>query len=399
MSRRLEIGALVALCVFLPLYEAPKSIFWALYVVLWIVNRVRARDFGGRWDAWDSLIAAWIVSGFAAAAFAGVRGGDEWRAPLDLLRYGSVLWLARRSRYAPGEVALALGALVFSTLVGLGMAYVAMWRGKGGGLQLNSVGHVNHTAIYLAIMFGVAVTWLFAAWQGWTAGARALGLAATLCILVGLVTTASRGAVGVGVLLSLLLALGWWRRSRVPLVVGAAALVVTAAALFAGGAEVLRKHEANVKANNVLSYRGEVWSMGLAAWREHPWFGVGMDNYGRITPYRRRLEQDNAAAPTHDPTAALEFAHGHSLFVNTLTERGLVGLAALAALLGALGLALVRNRPPSAAAGETWLLWGAALGAWLVTVGVGVFNTTLHHEHGILFALLAGFWLSRLPKR
>ena len=63
MSRRLEIGALLALCFFLPLYEAPKNIFWALYVVVWIANRVRARDFGGRWDLWDSLIAAWIASG------------------------------------------------------------------------------------------------------------------------------------------------------------------------------------------------------------------------------------------------------------------------------------------------------------------------------------------------
>src|SRR5260221_7611823 len=64
MSRRLEIGALVVLCFFLPLYEAPKNIFCALYIVVWIVNRFRERDFGGRWDAWDGLIAAWIASGF-----------------------------------------------------------------------------------------------------------------------------------------------------------------------------------------------------------------------------------------------------------------------------------------------------------------------------------------------
>jgi hypothetical protein len=42
------------------------------------------------------------------------------------------------------------------------------------------------------------------------------------------------------------------------------------------------------------------------------------------------------------------------------------------------------------------LLWGAAASAWLVTVGAGAVNTTLHHEHGILAALLLGGWLCNL---
>jgi hypothetical protein len=63
MSRRLEVGALVALCFFLPLYEAPKSIFWILYVVVWVANRARSRDLGGPWDVWDTLIAAWMLFG------------------------------------------------------------------------------------------------------------------------------------------------------------------------------------------------------------------------------------------------------------------------------------------------------------------------------------------------
>jgi hypothetical protein len=34
-----------------------------------------------------------------------------------------------------------------------------------------------------------------------------------------------------------------------------------------------------------------------------------------------------------------------------------------------------------------------------VTIGVGLVNTTLHHEHGILAALLFGLWLSKRPGR
>src|SRR3954470_22012571 len=107
--RRAELGLLIALCVFLPLYEAPKNIVWLGYVAFWIGNRLAERDFGGPWDAWDTLIAAWIASGFLVAAFAGLHG-SEWRAALDIVRYGSVLWIVKRSRLAEREVELVLVA-------------------------------------------------------------------------------------------------------------------------------------------------------------------------------------------------------------------------------------------------------------------------------------------------
>lgn len=397
MSRRFEIGALVALCFFLPLYEAPKSIFCVLYVVIWIVNRVRARDFGGRWDIWDSLIAAWIASGFVVAAFAGAPGGDEWRGALDLLRYGSVLWLTKRSRYSPRELAWIFGSLVASTVAGLVMGYIMLWRGQGGGLQLNSVGHVNHTAIYIAMMLGVCASWLFAAWRSWSLVPRVLAVAVIVFLTVSLVHTASRGAIGVGLAAPVVLAIGWWVRSRVPLMAAAAVLAVTAIVMVAGGAEVLRKQEKSAETNNMLAYRAEIWSIATATWREHPWFGVGMDNFGRMTPYRKGLAE---SAQTPDMSVALSFAgHAHSLFLNTLAERGLVGSAALGALLASLGLALFLRRPHSASSDEEWLLWGGAVAAWLVTIGVGAVNTTLHHEHGILASLLFGLWLSRAPRR
>ena len=397
MSRKLEIGALVALCFFLPLYEAPKGIFWALYVVIWLVNRIRARDFGGRWDLWDSLFAAWLASGFIVAAFAGTPGGNEWREPLDLVRYGLVGWLAKRSRFSAREIAWIVGALVAATLVGLAMAYVAMWRGQEGGLQLNSVGHVNHTAIYIAIMLGVAASWLFAAWRSWPLWARAVALLANLLILAGLVTTASRGAIGVGLVMLLFIAAGWWRRSRVPLKASAIALAVVLVVMVVGTAAVLRKVERGIETGNPLAYRAEVWAFAFEGWKQHPWFGTGMGNFGQLTPYRNR--DAHAQGAPYDPTQALEFAHGHSLLFNTLAERGVVGTAALGAVLLAWIVSLLRDRPAATAEDEAWLLWGCAFAAWFVSVGIGVVNTTLHHEHGILATLLLGLWLSRAPKR
>jgi hypothetical protein len=76
-----------------------------------------------------------------------------------------------------------------------------------------------------------------------------------------------------------------------------------------------------------------------------------------------------------------------------------VGFAALAAMLLAALVALVRRRPRPGDPDLAWLLWGGAASAWFVTAGVGAVNTTLHHEHGLLSALLFGLWLSTLHAR
>ena len=90
---------LLALAFFLPLYEAPKNICWLAYVLTWIYNRARAREWGGPWDRWDSLIALWITSAYLAAVFAGIHH-DEWSEANDVVRYASVLWTLKRSRHS-----------------------------------------------------------------------------------------------------------------------------------------------------------------------------------------------------------------------------------------------------------------------------------------------------------
>ena len=392
-----ETGLLVGLCFFLPLLEAPKNLLWAAYVVTWLVNRVRARDFGGRWDAWDSLIALWIASGYAAAVFAG-QSGDEWRGAHDLLRYASVLWLVKRGGYSEAELRWVLGALVASTVVGLAVGYVRLWSGigKSGDLQLHSVGHVNHTAIYLAIMSGVCVAWIYARWKAWRPGRRAAALAIATLVLASLIVTASRAAIAIGLAFIPLLGLAWWPRWRAPLVASAAALAVIVAAAAVVGAEALRKHEKNVAEQNVLSFRDGIWRMALAAWERYPLFGVGMSNYPQIT-YERVKTWRTEAGSGYDEKHYYLAAHAHNLYLNALAERGAIGAGALAAVLLAWLVALFRRRPRAEDSDHAWLAWGAAGAAWFVTVTVGLVNTTLHHEHGILAVLLLGCWLASRP--
>lgn len=393
-----ETGLLIAFCIFLPLFEAPKNLAWLGYVGAWLLNRTRARDFGGRWDPWDALFAFWVASGYLVAAFSGLKGSELGGAH-ELARYALLGWMAKRGGYSAREIRWVLGALVASTVAGLAYGYWRLWSGAGksGTLQLHSVGHVNHTAIYLAIMLGVCASWLFARWRAWAAGTRAVALAVCALVLVSLVVTASRGAVGVGLAMTVILAAAWWPRWRAPLIASLAAMTLVAAALVVFNPEVMRKQEVNAAAQNVLANRDGIWRMAVAAWERYPWFGVGMDNYSLISHELVRRWRTEAGKD-YDATRYVRFPHAHNLFVNALAERGSVGFAALAAVMLAWLLALIRGRPRPQDGDLAWLAWGAAAGAWFVTAGVGMVNTTLHHEHGLLAVLLLGLWLSTLPR-
>jgi O-antigen ligase len=398
-----ETGLLLAFCVFLPLVEAPKNLAWAGYVLAWLANRIRAGEFAAHfwsnWDLWDSLFAFWIVSGYLVAAFAGLHH-KEWGGAHELARYAVLGWMVKRGGYSAKEVRWVLGALVCSVVAGLAFGYWRLWSGaaQSGTLQLHSVGHVNHTAIYIAIMLGVCASWLFARWRAWTAGRRTAAFAVLALVLVSLVVTASRGAIGVGLVMVPVLAIAWWPRWRAPFIASLVVVTLTVAAMIGLNMEVVRKQEANVAAENVLAFRDGIWRMGLAAWERYPWFGVGMGNYSLISHELVRSWRTEAGKD-YDEARYVRFPHAHNLFVNTLAERGVVGFAALAAVLLAWLAVLIRDRPRPQDDDVTWIAWGGAASAWFVTVGVGMVNTTLHHEHGLLAALLLGLWLSTLPAR
>jgi O-antigen ligase len=307
--------------------------------------------------------------------------------------------MVSRARYEEREKIWLLGALVASTCAGLAIGYARLWSGlgKSGVLQLYSVGHVNHTAIYLAIMLGVCASWLFARWNSWPTNRRTVALAVVVLLLVSLVVTASRGAVGVGFVMLLLLALAWWPRWRAPLLGSIAAIVILASLLAGFGAEVLRKLQDNAAAQNILAFRDGIWRTGIAAWEKFPWFGVGKDNFSKITHEHVRAWRAEAGKD-YEAARYYPYAHGHSLYVNTLAERGALNFAALLAILGATPAALWRYRPRPLDGDFAWLAWGGAASAWFVTAGVGTVNTTLHHEHGLLAALLLALWLQTLPR-
>jgi O-antigen ligase len=397
-SESIERGVLLALAFVLPLFEFPKNVLCLAFVAIWLANRWRVRDFGGRWDSWDTLICLWVASGYAAAIFAGIHG-DEWRAATDIVRYASLLWLLKRSRYPDRTWIALLAAIVAGTGVGLAWGYYGVLvTEERHSLGLHSVGHVNHSAIYLAIVFGASVAVTLAWWQVADRVRRALGVALLSYLVVSLMWMESRGAVGAAFLAALVILSVYAMRQRKHF--GAIALfaAATVAAVLLINPQILEKNTRFLQKGDLLNGRDLVWRVGLAAWREYPLFGVGMDNFGRVGDEHLKTWSAKRGE-TFDKQSVLFASHGHSLYVNSLAERGAVGLGILLAVLAAWAFAVVRRVPDANAPPLLWAYWGGAAGAWIVTIVAGALNTTLHHEQALLCVLLLGAWLSLARSR
>lgn len=385
-----EFALLLGVAIVLPLREAPKNLLWLAYVLTWLVARLRSREFGGRTDAPELLLAGILITGTLSAAFGGITRGDgnEWRAAADILRYGLLFVCVRRAGYDTAQKMLLLIMLVASAVLA---EFEAIWNWKFAAtrqaLELYSVGHVNHSAIYIAICLGIAAGLLAGFWRVLVVWQRVTLGAATLTLLVGLFLGGSRAASAVGVLIILCGAVVAARSARLGRLAWSAAGGVLVIAALVGGTGALERQIEWGTQSYSLAQRDLIWNRGLAAWREFPVFGTGMENYGHFAEAdlqrwlarqgRPYVKRDYAGSP-----------HAHSLYLNTLVERGVIGLAALLAFLAVVAAHLARLRPVFADGGATVALWFVGVSAWLVTVVIGFANTTLHHEHAML-AMLA----------
>mgnify|MGYP000957714653 FL=1 len=392
-----EQWALLAMVAFLPALEAPKKIAVVLFLAFWVINRWRSKEWGGPWSGWDFTALALIGGAYASAAFGAFWPDKGLGAANDVLIYGLVFLALRRSRFEEKFLWRLFAVAIVATLLTLLYGYWGLLvTKKRVFLGLNSVGHVNHSAIYMAIIFSMAL-----AWAGAAIGSlrqRTLLWVAVAMLWLSLFVSGARGAlipVVVFVLLWLFARAGMMRRALWKPVLLVVLMLGGAVALVPG---VVEKTKFNFETKQVASYRPALAKVALLAVREYPTFGVGISNFAKIDPEVVAGWQVKSGQ-VFDPQDLYFSTHAHSLYFNTLAERGLVGLLTVLAFLVGIGLALLRLRPSGASTPLQQTLWGATLGAWVITAVGGVFNTTLHHEHALIAMVVFGIWLAQTRTR
>jgi O-antigen ligase len=230
---------------------------------------------------------------------------------------------------------------------------------------------------------------------GWL---RAAAIAEVALLLVAVFVAASRSAAATAMIGALAFGLLWLRHS--PRLILCVVVVIAAfgVAVARFDTDMKRKQEyAKASASPVLNERSPIWQQAYIAWRACPIFGIGGDNFGRLSV--EQIEQwERARGATYDPATFIGTSHAHSLYLNTLATRGLLGIALLAVLLVAWATSLLHNLPQTRDPPLYWLNWSGAASAFVASVCIGLFNTTLHDEHGLLAFIFLGMWLAYQPR-
>ncbi len=357
----------------LPFSEGLKTIALVLCVAA-VLGQAHGRAAADALlPAWLALLVSAVLSSLAAAVPL-----DSWKGALDPLRltlfYLACRRLLRDAQWRERALAVAWWSGVAAAVWGVGRWAIAAgqylaslngwthpvawkWVTTRVHLEILSLGQFNHTAIYLALILLLPL--------GRGAAGRRLTmaeLAGALPVVLALLLTTSRAAFGLWLFcaLAVLVHRKCWR------LLGAGVLLLLVFAVVLLRADWTPDKIFSLQS---LHMRVAIWKNAAKVAAAHPLLGIGLNQFGRV---------DFAALGSAFEGRA---DHAHNLYLNTLVQQGAGGLLALLALAGIAARQLWRRRRNDAA-------WYIAAGAWLLTFGIGMFNTTLHHEHGLLFCLL-----------
>ncbi len=394
----LDLIMLSLMIVSLPSLEAPKNVFLVGYLITRVISEVIQFKQGiKQWKAWDLLFLTIIFTAFLSTVFAGFSGLEEWKGYKVFLTALLTGWFLSRSHYSQNQYRiiflLTVLAIIPPLLWGL-CEYLIIHSKKS--LEIHSVGHVNHSAIYLTMIFGATLGWFISRlnhrkkneiiqWQIILIGIM------SFILFIALIIGQSRGAFGIAILLgTCLLFLANHMKLRIVGIVTILLVVISSIFLESG---IVQKQINNQKSDNVLAYRDKVWNVSIEASRFSPLFGIGLSNWHfiKLSQIQKSVE---ARGETFDAENYFFPGHSHSLYLSALVERGIVGLIVTLFFMFYWLYDLIKTFKWSKKSSTSYMLWAGSFSAWIATFGIGLVNTTFHHEHGILACLFLGLYIS-----
>ncbi|MCA9977451.1 MAG: O-antigen ligase family protein, partial [Anaerolineales bacterium] len=346
---------------------------------------IRITDYGLRNTAHRSPLTDYAVLTFTLVATLSLLftarldvASNEWR--VIILEPALFYLMLRQLRLSREEMWVILDAFVLGgvTVAGYGLWQVAFDRtalitAEGGLLRLKSVfGSPNNVGLYLGrILPLLAATMLLG--QGMEARRRWAYTAAILPVGLALLLSFSKGALFLGMPAALLFVGAVWlkRNGRSPwpwllaIILGGLSIILVAQQIPALAGRLDLTGATGV-------FRLNLWQASINMFREHPLFGVGLDNF--LYAYRGRYILD---AAWQEPN----LNHPHNILLDFATRLGLLGLLSGGWLLWQLGSTLKQA-------------WATADAAWQpVIVGFsGAFIAMLAHglvDHSFFLVDLA----------
>ncbi len=377
--------------------EAPKNIFLFLFllVAIWNQYSIKAQF---TFNKWDFIYLSLILSAFLSALFAGLQSYEEWRGFRGIFTWTIFGLVLARSSYNEKEISWLYLLVIFSALLALihGTVEYLITHTKED-LQLHSVGHVNHSAIYLAMIFGATISLSIFNFNAKTPLLnKLLSISLVIFLLFALIIGRSRGAFGVGLILGYALTFISPGKRKIKKIL---TLIISSSLIFAiiFNVNIIQKVTSNFKNHDNLAARDRVWNISLEAFKLYPIFGVGNANF-------KYLDASKIKDVVESRGEVFNFekyhfvGHSHNIYLSALTERGLLGLIVLINFMLAWLFLLIKAYKKVKINHLSQMLWGGSFSAFIVTFATGLVNSTLHHEHALLAFIFLSLHLIYLKK-
>jgi O-antigen ligase len=394
----LELTFLSLFLAFLPSLEAPKNIFLAGYLITALYRQSQLPP--SKWNIWDWVFLSLIISSFLSALFPFMAGGSEWNGFRGMLLWITFGWTLFRTDYNETEKKYLFIFAILMTIPPLlwGLTQLLILFTKNS-LQLHSVGHVNHSAIYLCMMAGASLSFLIGQLQ--SAQKKYVFITNFLFIFLisSVIISQSRGAFGIVFLLAFALLL----LSKPPIKIKTIYVVLLSTFLinivFIMPAAVINKQIVNLSNDDILSQRDKVWRAAFEVARLNPLLGIGGGNWKQINIDQIKSSVESRGETFNAEDYLLQVGHPHNIYLSNLVDRGILGFIIFLNFMIIWLITLINSYKKFNQDSKAMLFIMGSFSAWTTIFGIGFVNTTFHHENALLALFFLGLHLNYLRQK
>ncbi|KEI70407.1 O-antigen ligase family protein [Endozoicomonas elysicola] len=400
-----ELFLLVAFFFVLPMYEGPKNLFLVAYIITWCVQSWRAKDFGGKLRSWEWVLALFLATGFISA----YTNPFGWEKPVSgALTFAKLIipaMLFSRTSIPTPKVTFLGSSIILGTFIAVLESWYVWVRDGAEHPELNSVGHVNQSALYIAIAFGVSLA-IFMINKGWK---KALPLLLTLFFATALIISKSMTAFGAALVMCLVAVCIQLKPNVKNLASLAFSVIALGVIVFFASDHILALKNFESKAtfhaqggdtgSSFLSKRDVIFNSVIFVLPDFPMFGAGDRHFDIATSEEYMKSVAIQRGVPFEPERFFHTNHGHNMVTSVLLNRGYIGLFLILSFIFITAWKHLR-----------WLIQyysdrklelepviGIMTGIYIIVGGMG--NSTLYVEHGQLAFCLIGLSMGYLQRK
>ncbi|MDC0239213.1 hypothetical protein OAK82_02415 [Candidatus Thioglobus sp.] len=400
---------LLLLLVVLPSFEAPKNLFALLYVFSWLFIAYREKNWGGKWRLIDTIISFLLFGSIVVSINAVIIHDFSAKGITDLIRYLLIFWVLSRHILTNKQITILCMVAVFSTAISLIYSFIMCPQG-GICLELNSVGHVNHSAIYLVIAYSIALSLLLINFFVLPNYQKTLLILSTLFIAYATVDAHSRAASGLFFFVTLL---GFfyavvhyknWRFGLMTVLILILGSYLTDVPKFTD--DLIKTFKTSQSLSDVPG-RKNIRNFSYYAFKTYPMLGVGFGNFNNLghEHIKDKVIEDLGI---YEKEKYAPYVHTHNVYYNFLVSGGIVMFSAFLWFFAQIIISIWKVRKQNNRKelryidnvevieyrDDRFLILSSSM-VVLIVLSIGFVNTTLNHEHAILSMFVLGLLISK----